>query len=128
MWVDDDCTQTCQCKNGSDLQCSQLECHPWAECSSKDGIRGCMCMDGFLGDGLNCTGTCTYSLIACIVNTLYIRTFGLTPILITTDLFSIMNPTYQILILYTKQAYAKVLISSPINFVKVEMGFNLLNE
>ncbi|XP_022111625.1 mucin-5AC-like [Acanthaster planci] len=47
--------QKCECGNGSDLQCSDIECHPQAQCDIRNGIRGCFCMDGFIGDGLNCT-------------------------------------------------------------------------
>lgn len=37
----------------ADDSCMGVDCHPDAIC---DSIRGCLCKDGFQGDGVSCEG------------------------------------------------------------------------
>ena len=43
--------------NECDLQ--QNNCHEFAGCNDTEGSYTCYCNDGFIGDGLDCTGTCS---------------------------------------------------------------------
>ncbi|XP_078313062.1 zonadhesin-like isoform X2 [Crassostrea virginica] len=56
--VSDDCTSTKKCvsRNGEaifeDLGVNE-RCHPFGMCGLKDGIRQCVCKEGYSGDGVN---------------------------------------------------------------------------
>ena len=45
------------------------ECHEYAMCVNTTGSYDCTCIDGYEGDGFDCTGTHTIS----IMNSLYIH-------------------------------------------------------
>lgn len=53
MFVREDCSETCTCVN-TELQCRSLECSKFAECGVRAGMRGCVCREGFEGNGLIC--------------------------------------------------------------------------
>lgn len=56
--VSDDCTSTRKCvrRDGEsvfeDLGVNE-RCHPSGMCGLKDGVRQCVCKDGYIGDGVN---------------------------------------------------------------------------
>ncbi|XP_071946555.1 IgGFc-binding protein-like isoform X2 [Antedon mediterranea] len=61
QWIDNTCKQTCTC-NGGVVTCNEYSCNSNAECSVRNGVRGCYCQAGFEGDGQTCTrgpGYCT---------------------------------------------------------------------
>ena len=35
---------------------SEKQCHVYAQCTNTDGSYTCGCLDGYAGDGKNCTG------------------------------------------------------------------------
>ncbi|KAJ8031641.1 IgGFc-binding protein [Holothuria leucospilota] len=51
--VNDDCSETCTCVDGQ-MQCSTLVCSEFAECGLRAGVRGCVCQEGFTGNGQEC--------------------------------------------------------------------------
>ena len=58
-WVDSTCENICVCSSGV-VSCQSYGCDENAECSIRNGIRGCYCQNGFEGDGQECTrGTVT---------------------------------------------------------------------
>ena len=54
VFVDHACRQKCQCSEGSQIECSDLQCDKFAKCGVQGGIRACYCKDGYVGDGLEC--------------------------------------------------------------------------
>lgn len=56
--MSDDCTSTRKCvrRDGEsvfeDLGVNE-RCHPSGMCGLKDGVRQCVCKDGYIGDGVN---------------------------------------------------------------------------
>ncbi|XP_033106905.1 IgGFc-binding protein-like [Anneissia japonica] len=52
--VDSNCTQMCTCRAGGYVDCSDMVCDPDSLCGISDGVFGCYCPDGFIGDGLIC--------------------------------------------------------------------------
>ncbi|XP_038059591.1 IgGFc-binding protein-like [Patiria miniata] len=60
-WLQADCSRKCIC-DGGHLSCQDYGCHEFARCIPKGGVRDCYCMDGFMGDGQDCSrapGVCT---------------------------------------------------------------------
>ncbi|XP_071838865.1 IgGFc-binding protein-like isoform X2 [Apostichopus japonicus] len=52
--VNDDCTATYECIDGTVQTNGEYVCSPDAFCGVKDGVQGCHCNEGFEGDGETC--------------------------------------------------------------------------
>ncbi|PIK55012.1 putative zonadhesin [Apostichopus japonicus] len=55
FFVNNDCTQRCNCTLGN-LTCDhEYRCSNYASCQPDNGTNICSCNDGYYGDGLTCT-------------------------------------------------------------------------
>ncbi|XP_072039972.1 uncharacterized protein [Amphiura filiformis] len=49
-----DCIQFCTCQGGGQFTCVDIECDTSATCTTQDGVYGCHCNAGYIGDGIQC--------------------------------------------------------------------------
>ncbi|XP_078685485.1 zonadhesin-like [Branchiostoma floridae x Branchiostoma belcheri] len=52
-WTED-CSRECECSGKNDIQCVDISCHDAAFCGTVDGIQGCHCSPGYVGNGSFC--------------------------------------------------------------------------
>ncbi|PIK57153.1 Fibrinogen-like protein A [Apostichopus japonicus] len=55
IYVNSDCTSRSVCSNNQLIVEESYHCSDDATCDVRDGIRRCYCIDGYEGDGVNCT-------------------------------------------------------------------------
>ncbi|XP_077978220.1 uncharacterized protein LOC144433736 [Glandiceps talaboti] len=56
-WVSEDCEEVSTCSNDGMIEYEKMKCHDHAFCGAKNGVYGCHCPSGMLGDGVQeCSG------------------------------------------------------------------------
>ncbi|XP_033095933.1 fibropellin-1-like [Anneissia japonica] len=54
-YVTSNCNTECECKGNNTFECSSISCDTYAYCGTDSGDYGCHCLEGFVGDGHECT-------------------------------------------------------------------------
>ncbi|PIK42338.1 Fibrinogen-like protein A [Apostichopus japonicus] len=55
IYVSSDCTSRSVCSNNQLIVEESYQCSDHATCGVRDGVRRCYCIDGYEGNGVNCT-------------------------------------------------------------------------
>ncbi|XP_078681185.1 IgGFc-binding protein-like [Branchiostoma floridae x Branchiostoma belcheri] len=50
----EECNRRCTCVSRNNIQCTDVSCHASAYCGIRNGVQGCHCNPGYIGNGTHC--------------------------------------------------------------------------